>query len=253
MQNFSMDFLFIHGDRNPRHNMATIGGLYTVEIILLGIGVLNLWQMKKKVLLFLLVWVALAPIPTAIVDLPHGLRSSFMLPPLLLLSALGLTILLSRRYSITLSIVVMLFAIQFIFFIQKLYFLAPGEYGRFWSYSAKLASDTAIQNKNQFDYIIISDKIDAIEYAYPVYARVNPALVISQNNTKSNLGSYQVKKFDNVYLGNIPQTETDQFISNLPGSVLFIGPSDMTSYLSSYETIKAKYDSVNLVLKKILR
>lgn len=219
LQNFSMDFLILHGDRNPRHNMATMGEIYFVEVILIFCGILTLWQKNKRLLLFLVAWLFIAPIPTAIIDLPHALRSSFMLPPLILLSGLGLTI-ISGKNKLLMIVLGFIFVVQFIFFIQKLYFLAPNEYSNFWSYSAKVASEQALQNKGKYKYVFLSDAVDSIEFAYPVYAKTNPFQVISQNKTRVEIKGLRFKKFDNVYIGHIPDIKN--FTGNLTGSYLLI-------------------------------
>lgn len=250
LQNFSMDFLFIHGDRNPRHNMATMGGLYFIEIILIPLGLLSFWQKEKKALKFLLLWLLLVPIPTAIVDISHALRSAFMLPPLIIISTLGLITLLENRNRIHLASIVIIFLIQFIFFVQKLYFLAPNEYSKFWSYPAKMASKIALDNKSKFNYVILSDKIDNIEFAYPVYALVEPSQVINQYTQREELGKYNLKKFDNVYIGYIPDTEIEEFVNNLEGSVLFISSSEASKFLSNYETIDGLDKTAILSLRR---
>lgn len=237
LQNFSLDFLVLHGDRNPRHNMATMGEIYFVEIILVAMGMLISWQKYKRVLIFLLVWIMLAPIPTAFVDLPHALRSSFLLPPLLLLSALGLSTALSKKNKIALFMIVLFFIIQFVFFLQKLYFLAPSEYSNFWSYSAKIASDIARENKDKFNYILLSDKINDIEFAYPVYGNIDPTAVISQNKDRAILQDLHLKKFDNVYIGYIPDGEIQRVINGLDGSVFFVGTPDLTDHVANFEVI----------------
>lgn len=251
LQNFSMDFLVLHGDRNPRHNMATMGEVYAIEVILIMVGLLTFWPKDKRTILFLLFWIILAPIPAAIVNLPHALRSAFMLPPLIILSSLGLAALLGGRNKILLTAVGLLFIIQFIFFLQKLYFLAPAEYGNFWSYGAKLASQIAIQNQEKYQYILLSDKIDNIEFAYPVYAKINSSTVISQNQKKSLLANLTFKKFDNIYIGHIPDGDTQKFIEDLKDSVLYIGTPDALKYLNNYETINSKNGLTALVISRI--
>lgn len=253
LQHFSMDFLVLHGDRNPRHNMATMGELYAVEIVLIVIGLLNFWQKEKRTILFLLFWIFIAPIPTALIDLPHVLRSSFMLPPLLLLSALGLSVILTNKNKILLFIISLIFIIQFIFFIQKLYFLAPMEYNNFWSYSARIASEITKQNINNFKYILLSDEIIDIEFAYPVYAKVDPSVVISQNNKKTILSNLSFKRFGNVYIGYISNKEIQNFIQNLDGSVLYITTLDGLKYLKNSEKIVSKDGVVTLVLSRIYK
>lgn len=250
LQNFSMDFLILHGDRNPRHNMATMGQTYFVEVILIFVGFLKFWQKQKGVILFLVFWILLAPIPTAIVDLPHALRSSFMLPPLVLFSALGLVTLFSYQRRLVSVLAVLAFIIQFVFFVQKLYFLAPNEYSNFWSYSAKLASEIANENKGDFNYILLSDRIDSIEFAYPIYAKVDPRQIIYQNKNKTLLNNLTFKKFDNVYIGYIPESDILRVINNLDGKVLYIGSPEEQIYLEGYEKVNGAEGHTVLIIKK---
>lgn len=248
LQNFSLDFLFIHGDRNPRHNMANIGQLYIAEIILIFLGLVIFWQKRRKTILFLLLWLMLAPISTAIVDQPHALRSIFMLPPLLVLSAVGLTSILRVKGAVI--IIGIIFFAQFIFFIQKLYFLSPFQYSNFWSYPAKNAAILALQNSKDYRYIILSDRIDNIEFAYPVYGNINPHLVIAQNQKKTVLGNLLFKKFGNVYIGYIPDSAVENFMNSLNGPSLYIGPQSDSKILSGFDTVDGLDGQLSLVLKK---
>lgn len=147
----------------------------------------------------------------------------------------------------------LIFTLQFIFFIQKLYFLAPNEYSSFWSYPAKIASELALQNKDTYKYIFLSDEIDSIEFAYPVYGKVEPWEVLLQNKDSLQLGKFTFKKFDNIYIGHIPKTDTNQFIENLDGGVLFIGPADTKNYLKDYQTVEDQQGLSILTIKKIFK
>lgn len=237
LQNFSLDFLIIHGDRNPRHNMATMGELFFAEGLLVLLGVLTIWQKNKKLFVFLVCWLLIGPVPTAIVDLPHALRSSLMLPALIIFAGFGLIAFFSLENRIVLLLIGLIFIIQYTFFIQKLFFLAPSEYSHFWSYSAKIASYQAIENKDKIKYVLLSDRIDSIEYAYPVYAKIDPTVIISQNKVNTKIGEYKFKKFGNVYIGNIPSSKVQTFIDSLDGSVLFLDtPQDLSSF-QNYQII----------------
>ena len=248
LQNFSIDFLVLHGDRNPRHNMATMGELLFAEVALVLFGILNLWQKNRRLFIFLFAWILIAPVPTAIVDLPHALRSSFMLPPLIIFAALGLVGIWNTKNKVMLTVITFLFIIQFIFFIQKILFLAPNEYSNFWSYSAKVASELALQNLSKYKYIFLSDRIDNIEFAYPVYGNVDPSLVISQNKNRINLGGLKFKKFDNVYIGHIPDSDTQKFLDSLGSPYLYVGSPDSSKDLKNYQVIEGK-DHLPILVK----
>lgn len=255
LNNFSIDFIFIHGDRNPRHNMSTMGEFYLVEMILMILGLVYLVKNYLRQLWFVIMWVLIAPIATTLLLEPHALRNSLMIPPLIILSAGGLFYLwdlyINKKIYWPLILIAVLFFIQFAFFTERLYFLAPNELSRFWSSSAKLATNIVLENKN-YDFIILSDKIDNIEYAYPVYNKIDPNIIISQNQQREKLGDYQFKKFGNVYIGQVPESQIESFIKSLNGSVLFIGSSSERQSLQDYQILSGldKQDAL-VILKKI--
>lgn len=251
LQNFSLDFLVLHGDRNPRHNMGTIGGLYFAQFFLIFAGVTAYWYKERRLVTFLLLWIVLSPLAAAFIDLPHALRSSFMMPPLIILSALGLNMIINYKNKIPVFLMILLFVIQFVFFVQKLFFLSPNGYSNFWSYPAKKASELALEAKDRYNYIIISDRIDDIEFAYPLYADVRANEIIEQNKNKTALSLYKFKKFENVYIGYIPDQEIEDFIRSLNSSVLYIGNPFVKNYITGYELIEGKNKEIILTVKKI--
>ncbi len=117
----------------------------------------------------------IAPLATMLLGQTHALRNNLMLPPLILISAFAI----SNLSKISSLIFTLAMGIQFIFILLTVYFFAPNKFGSFWSLDAKNASLAAIgQDKSK--NVVLSTKIDNIEYAYPVYAKVDPHLVISQ-------------------------------------------------------------------------
>lgn len=255
LQSFSVNFLFLHGDTNPRHNPATMGELYLIEFITIILGLFYFFKTKNNCLKFIIPWLFIAPIPASIISEPHALRDTLMLPPLLLLSATGLIYLWNlfkaKRFLMWLNIAVpLIILIQFIFFMDRYFFIAPSEFSRFWSYPAKLASDIVTENKDKYKYIILSDSLDSIEFAYPVYAKVDPKLVIDQNKQKTTLKQYQFKNFGNIYIGHIPDGEIEGFINSLPGSVMYIGTISEEKSLTSFDIVNGLDTLPAFIIKK---
>jgi len=175
VENLSPSFLYLRGDRNPRHNPGEWGMMYLVDIPLLFIGLYFLMKLKKKELVFLCVWILIVPLATMLLGQTHALRNNLMLPPLILISAFALLNL--PKLISTFAIFVM--GTQLVFVLMTIYFFAPHKFGSFWSLDAKIASVAAVgQSKDKT--VVLSTKIDDIEYAYPVYAKIDPKLVISQ-------------------------------------------------------------------------
>lgn len=252
IDNFLPSFLFLHGDGQPRHNPAEMGEFFWVDVVLLLIGIAYLYKSNKKLLLLLAGWILISPVPTSLVGKAHAIRSSLLLPPLLILTGLGLYQLWNQRKKpavrillITLSL---LFIIQFVYFIDRFYFVAPQKNTRFWSYPAKEAALIALKNKQKFDFVVLSNDIDNMEYAYPTYVKLDPMLVIEQNRSRSKIGEYSFFKYDNIYIGSLPNSIIMQFIKSLPGSVLYIGSDKEQKYLENY-TIITGFDKLpNLVI-----
>lgn len=186
MENLSPEFLFLRGDRNPRHNPGEWGMLYLADMLLLAVGFYFLAKSDLKVFKFILGWVLIVPLATMFLGQTHALRNNFMLPPMILTSAYALTR-LTLRYKALISVLIVA---QLVFVLITLYNFAPNKFGSFWSLEAKKASLEALA-KPKSENVILSTDIDNIEYAYPVYAKVDPNEVI-----------YQYGKMPKVY-GNI--------------------------------------------------
>jgi 4-amino-4-deoxy-L-arabinose transferase-like glycosyltransferase len=252
LSNLSWKFLFLSGDGNPRHNPAEFGGFYLIEAITIFIGMIGLWVKRKKEFLLLLFWILISPLAAALLGVPHFLRSSFMIVPFVIYSSVGLNLIWWHRSNfskfIKLFIVFGFICGIFCFFVY-LFVVSPNKSEEFWSYSARLASQRAINEKMNYKYIILSDRIDNIEYAYPVYAKIDPSIVIGQNMQKTTLKGLEFKKIDNVYIGRLPESGYEEFLTNLDGNVLFIGAMNENKEVYLPEHITDKKGKELLMLK----
>ena len=104
-----------------------------------------------------------------------------------------------------------------------------------------------VVSKSNFKYIFVSDKIDSLEYAYPVYAKIDPQDVISQNKNPTIFNGNKYKKYGNVYIGNISDLHTE----NLDGSTLIIAAPSERDQLVDYETILQRDGLPILLLQRI--
>ncbi len=250
LNNFSSDFLIFKGDGNPRHNVTTSGAIYLAQVILIVIGFFYLFNSNKRIFLLLTFWLLISPIPTAFLGVTHFLRSSFMLPPLVLISAAGFIYLIKFKWGKIVSLIFILsILLQFLFFSEKLFMLTPNLFDNFWSTPAKQASKLTNIKKDSFDYIFLSDKIDNIEYAYPFYSNQDSNTVISQNKKKTIISGREFKKFGNVYIGNIPAQDFDSFSKNLSGRILFLTSITDRINLSDYEIVEDNQNKEILIFK----
>ncbi|MFZ3301999.1 MAG: hypothetical protein WA152_04775 [Microgenomates group bacterium] len=175
IENLSPSFLFLRGDRNPRTNPGEWGMLYLVEMVLLFVGFYHLAKDDKRKLKLIVAWILIVPLATMLLGQTHALRNNLMLPPLLLISTYAFTRMGSKLKFVSLVLI----GIQLVTVLIAIYFFAPNKFGSFWSAEAKLKSLAAIEESKSLR-VVLSTKIDNMEYAYPVYAKIDPNLVISQ-------------------------------------------------------------------------
>lgn len=240
--NFSLEYLVVSGDLNPRHNMTTSGVIYLAELITVFFGLKNLLisQDKKRDLILLIAWLAIAPIAAVLTVENHALRTNFMLPPLVLFSALGISVILSYKKQILTWVVVAIWIFEFVPMMERLYFLAPNRYARFWSNMAKVVSAKVAADKSSFNYVIVSTDIDNVEYAYPIYNQIDSREIIANNKNRIQLDGHDFKKYGNVYLGTIPDGQLVNFLSTLSGKVMYVGPYSEANLFGLNQTLNDK-------------
>jgi 4-amino-4-deoxy-L-arabinose transferase-like glycosyltransferase len=255
VENFSPQFLFLSGDGNPRHNMGQTGAFYLVEMPLVFLGLAFLILKKRtRLLAFLLAWILLVPVPAALLGPPHLLRSSFMLPPIVLISGVGFNYLwnLRVRGRALLALLAAVGFLQLLLVLEWIYYVSPYKFSEFWAYPAQRASEIVIEEASSYDYVFISSRIENSEYAYPVYAKVSAQDVIVQNQGRQKIGEYEFKKFGNVYIGDITPSRIANFLGNLKGKILFIGNySSDREGLDPYQDIFAPDNIRILVVKRV--
>jgi len=154
---FSPKYLFQGSDIMPQLQLKTVGPLLLIEAPFLLIGLIYLLKNKRKLWAkFLLWWLVIGPIPAMIGrEVPHPLRAYNLLPPLIIITALGIHFLL-RSYQKVSSIIIILFAINAVFFINHYFFAYPIYSAPDWQYGYQQAALTARQNEDQVDKIIFS-------------------------------------------------------------------------------------------------
>jgi 4-amino-4-deoxy-L-arabinose transferase-like glycosyltransferase len=225
-EHLNLNFLFVSGDGNPRHNIGGVGLMYFSEIVTIVLGLKLLFVKQKSIGWVLISIILIGVLPSVLLNQPHALRSSLMLPGFVILSAFGFVSLFERCKSQKVAVVTVLtvlgLLVQFAIFTERLFVLSPFENSQSWSYPAKLASLMANENKTKYNFVILSDQIDNIEYAYPVYAVENPYNVIHQNKFPSMLNGFKFKQYKNIYIGRIPPEDINMFLDNLGGSYMYI-------------------------------
>ena len=165
---FSPSFLFLQGDANPRQNTEIGGMLLWVMAPLLIAGLVVCWQRRRDPLVrFLVAGILLAPIAAALTNngTPHALRSSGMLPFLIVLAVLGadgFRTALAGRVGATRVIAGVLGAmllVQAAYFTVDLYAVYPNRAAPFFD-TGEAAAITTARSVAGTHRIYLSDTLD---------------------------------------------------------------------------------------------
>jgi len=261
LNNFSPQFLFVSGDNNPRHNLFEFGQMYYADFLLIFLGVLTFAFMMFKTknfkpFLFVFSWLFIAPLGSFLLLEEHALRNSFMLPPLLLISALGFYQLFEKRKNILakVGLLVVSFSVfsQLVFGFVRANFLLPYKNADLWSYQARDVFEFVSKVKNNYDHIFLSKSIENIEYAYEVYGKVDPKEVQRQNQENPKIKGFWARNFDNIFIVDVPNKDLNFFIESCSGRCLFIGDfATLKDILSGYKVINFRMGTRPVLIKEL--
>ena len=144
LRSFSTTFLFSEGDPNMRQGIEGFGQMYHFDIPLVFLGFVYLLykivqdDKNKKYFSLIVLWLLFAPLPSSLTRDGgyHASRLVLMLPPLIILSALGFNLLLKSVKDSRIRILVLIFIVFIILditrFIHRYFVIWPNESWRFW-------------------------------------------------------------------------------------------------------------------------
>jgi len=210
----SGDFLFISGDEIQRNRVPEMGQMYLIEIPLLLLGLYSLIKNKPKNWLFLLWWLAIAPLASALTfQSPHAIRSLNMVIPLIIIAAYGLVnLIVLIKDTFSLKILFILHSLFFIlylwniaFYLHQYYVHYPKKYPAAWEYGFKDLADYVRENESKYDKIFITDKYDQPYILLAFYLKYPPEKFQTEAKLtpKDRYGFSTVANFDKYFFGPI--------------------------------------------------
>lgn len=162
---FSLDYLFLKGDPNPRHSIQTVGELLYFDILFIPLGLIIFFSKflkRDKTSSLLLFWFFAAMIPGAIArEVPHASRSMFALGGWQIISAIGISYLMDRTLKSkwlfqTIMVIVILF--PFVRYLKSYFVDYPTKYSQYWQYGYKEVSDFIAANYSDYEKIYVTSK-----------------------------------------------------------------------------------------------
>ncbi|GAB4028117.1 MAG: hypothetical protein Fur0011_7440 [Candidatus Microgenomates bacterium] len=226
LENFSGQFLFVGGDSNVRYGLAGHGMLYLLDAPLIFLGLILLYHKNRRVWYFLVAWLLLAPLPTALVGRAYGLRSLAMLPIPQILSAYTLIVWLSngnksKLIRIFSTLYLVLYTLSVGNWLHRYIYQYPS-YGRYW-YDAPM-QDAITYTKAQeskYDQIIISQSYGEVSMYYAFFNKIHPDIYREAKANKVMVDGVPMIKIGKYYFGDIrPRGPIEQM--DIPHNTLIL-------------------------------
>jgi 4-amino-4-deoxy-L-arabinose transferase-like glycosyltransferase len=181
LKHFSLPFLYFEGGSNHQFSIPNQGLAYILELPFLVTGLITIF--RKKVGLMLLVWLFLAPIPSAVTrEAPHVLRAIFMLGVMHIITGYGLVTLLKKVENKIVNKTALSFLLLGLFGISCFYYLSayfshyPKSESQSWQFGMKqmyeyLENNSLIRNEEK---IYITKKYGEPHIFYLFYSKYDP-------------------------------------------------------------------------------
>lgn len=206
---FSTEFLFTFGDINYRHSIqGGFGECYWIEAISILAGIFFIFLNKQKnIRNFILGWLLLAPIPSALTrdGGNHATRLILMLPSLLILSSFGISSLWERIKNRHLKIIFpivlsSLFIIQFVLYFHRYYVHYPQESEDWWHVGFKETAQYVKKSEKKYNTIVFSDSGEPPLIFSLFWLKVDPTIL-----QKSKLEWTKINDF--IMADHLPGTQ----------------------------------------------
>ena len=194
---FDLNFLFLRGDGELRHNVQNMGFLYLFELPLLIFGFYRLFQKFDKSKLFILSWLLIAPLGAITgSEAPHAIRSYSIVIPLIIIASFSFV----EFWKIIVHNKISIFVFAFIIFLSSLIY--SDEYFKHypvysapsWQFATKQAALITKSLEDKHSQITVdSHNIEQAYIFWLFYTKYDPADYQS-NGSKKGFGKYV---FDN--------------------------------------------------------
>lgn len=240
-KHFDPDFLFF--DSESKFNLSpNVGLLYIwmLPFILSGIY-FSFRKYNRRNTLFTLSLILIAPIPASVTyDAPHAIRVFLITVPLVIFSAIGIyEIYIYLKKISPLRFLYLGILITFIFFstwqFQRQFQIhSAWQKSQDWQYGREEMTKFIIDNKDNYDKIIVSPNLEWPHVFVLYYSKYDPEKYLKQGGTISGNFDSEENKLENV--------EFRKFVipDDISGDekVLLIGkPDDFPADVRSFKTI----------------
>lgn len=181
---FSGKFLFFEGDwQSPRHSAPYMGMMYYIEIPFLFAGIgYALAKIKEREKNLFFWWLIAGPVPAAVTrDAVHGLRSYWMVIPLMAFTAMGICVFYSwlkkrfRRFLLAgIFLVVCGYLFCFILYLDLYYIHFPKKNSAGWNYGMEEVASLIEEGKKKYEKVVVTQEYGQPYIFYLFYTKYPP-------------------------------------------------------------------------------
>jgi 4-amino-4-deoxy-L-arabinose transferase-like glycosyltransferase len=210
-QAISPSFLFATGDPNPRQGVEGYGQLYHYDFLLVLIGLatilVNGRYKPKKSIKILTSWLILAPLPSILTEggATHASRLILLLPPLIIISAVGfnrlLTWLKKPLQKVFFAVFLFLMLLEVSSFFHRYFYVWKYQSWRFWQYGFEQTIGYVDEIDERYDRVLLNNNYEPMLPRFLFWMKYDMNLFHEQFNgdvPKENV----FKNFDGFVLGD---------------------------------------------------
>jgi len=206
---FSGRFLFFEGDwANPRHTAPYHGMLLLTDLGFIIFGVFSFLREKiTKEKLFIILWLALAPLPAVLSrDQVHAVRSINMAIPLIVILAFGLNEVITKfdksKLKLLANIIILtIYSIGLIYFLDAYFIHVSKHQSNLWEYGYKQIVETVFPIQANYKTVKVQQSFAQPYIYFLFYEKYDPAKYQTQaeladSGNKGDVGN--VLQLDNI-------------------------------------------------------
>ncbi len=199
------EFLFLSGDAIQRNKVPETGELYLFEIVTVVLGVIFLLKssiINRKSVFIIFSWLLIAPLASALTfQSPHALRAHNMVIPTTIISAFGLSYIVTwlqrKHLVIGCWLLVILIGWSFMRYVHMYWVHMAKEYPYSSQYGVKELVSYVNENQENYKNIVVTDRYDQPYILFLFYMKYDPAVFQKEQalTVKDQYGFSTVREF----------------------------------------------------------
>jgi hypothetical protein len=230
---FDGEFLFMSGDSIQRNQVPETGEMYLFDIIFLGIGFVFISKKFDDSWKFIISWLVVAPIASALTfQSPDAVRSQNMVIPLVIISAFGLTAFLNwlkgkKFWNVVGYIsITLLICWNFGRYLDMYYLHMSKVYPYSSQYGLKELVTYVSQNQSKYTDIFVTNRYDQPYILFLFYMKYPPQEFQFHHTltVPDQFGYSTVADFDKYHFGSI---DFDSMKNAFPDSLIIGTPEEI--------------------------